>query len=76
LAIEAVNIKKDCPEEDFHVQRLARDATICLAGMLYFKCTLQQGQPPHHPSVYNIKAMLHMEVKVPATEVPMKAKLD
>jgi hypothetical protein len=40
LAIEAANIKKDCPEEDFHTQRLARDASICLAGILYFKCTL------------------------------------
>jgi hypothetical protein len=40
LALEAANIKKDCPEEDFHVQRLARDATIFLAGILYFKCTL------------------------------------
>jgi hypothetical protein len=28
LAIEAANIKKDRPEEDFNTQRLARDATI------------------------------------------------
>jgi hypothetical protein len=31
LAIEDANIKKDCPEEDFHAQELARDATIGLA---------------------------------------------
>jgi hypothetical protein len=23
------NIKEDCPKDDFHLQRLARDATIC-----------------------------------------------
>jgi len=23
------NIKEDCPEDDFHLQRLTRDATIC-----------------------------------------------
>jgi len=23
------NIKEDCPEDGFHLQRLARDATIC-----------------------------------------------
>jgi hypothetical protein len=40
LAVEAANIKKDCPKEDIHVQRLARDATICLAGILYIECTL------------------------------------
>jgi predicted small integral membrane protein len=40
LAIEATNIKKDCSEEDFHRQRLARDVSICLARILYFKCTL------------------------------------
>jgi hypothetical protein len=40
LAIEAANIKKDRSEEDFHTQRLARDASICLARILYFKCTL------------------------------------
>ncbi|AES70133.2 hypothetical protein MTR_3g048420 [Medicago truncatula] len=36
-------------------------------------CTLQQGQPRHHPSVFNIKAVPHIEVKVLSTEVPMKA---
>jgi hypothetical protein len=40
LAVKVADIKKGCPEEDFHVQRPARDATICLAGILYFKCTL------------------------------------
>ncbi|KEH16002.1 hypothetical protein MTR_0389s0030 [Medicago truncatula] len=49
LNVDAANIKKDCPEEDFHVQRLARDATIFLAGILYFKYTLQQRQPPSIP---------------------------
>ncbi|KEH27692.1 transmembrane protein, putative [Medicago truncatula] len=37
LAVEAANIKRDCPEDDFHVQRPARDATIFLARILYFK---------------------------------------
>ncbi|KEH40869.1 hypothetical protein MTR_1g036660 [Medicago truncatula] len=35
-----------------------------------------RGKPHLHPSVYNIKAVPHMEVKVLSTEVLMKAKLD
>jgi hypothetical protein len=47
-----------------------------LQGCYTSSAHFNRGNPPHHPSVCNIKAMLHMEVKVPATEVPMKAKLD
>jgi len=32
---------------------------------IVFQYTLQQGQPPHHPSVYNIKAVPHMEGQSP-----------
>jgi len=38
--------------------------------------TLQWGQPSHHPSVCNIKAMLRMKVRVLSMEVPMKAKFN
>jgi hypothetical protein len=45
LAVEAGNIKKDCPKEDFHVQRLAQDATIYLAWVLYFSTHFNRGNP-------------------------------
>jgi len=35
-----------------------------------------RGNPPHHPSIYNIKEVPHMEVKVPSMEVSMKAERD
>jgi len=38
--------------------------------------TLQQGKPPHHPSVDNMKAVRHMEVEVPLMRMLMKAKFD
>ncbi|KEH35421.1 hypothetical protein MTR_3g090210 [Medicago truncatula] len=51
LAVVAANIKKECPEEDFHVQRLARDATICLAGILYFMHISTGAAPPPSLSI-------------------------
>ncbi|KEH16838.1 hypothetical protein MTR_0083s0050 [Medicago truncatula] len=53
LAVKAANaiIKKYCPEEDFHVQRLARDATICLAGILYFIHSSAGAAPPPSLSI-------------------------
>jgi len=38
--------------------------------------TLQQGQPPLHPTVYNMKAMLPVEVEVPSIGVLLRSQLD
>jgi len=46
---------------------------LCMDIVLQY--TPQQGQPPHHPSVYNVKVVPHMEVRVPSMKVPMKAKI-
>jgi len=37
---------------------------VALRGIV-LQYTLQQGQPPHHPSVYNMKAVPHMEGQSP-----------
>ena len=42
----------------------------------YFKCTLQQGQPPLLPSVRSRKVVLPVEVKVPSIGVLLESKLD
>jgi len=43
---------------------------------LYSSTHFNRGNPLHHPSVYNMKAVPPMEVGVTSTEVPMKVKLD
>jgi len=68
------NIKKDCPEDDVHL--LVQDATICFAKDIVLQYTLQQGRPPRHPSLYNVKAEPHMDVRVPSTEILIKAKFN
>jgi hypothetical protein len=60
--------RKIYPEEDFNVQRLTQFA-------LHGYCTsvhTSTGAIPLHPSVYNVKAVLLVEIKVPSTEVPIK----
>jgi len=37
--------QEDCPEDDIHLQRLAQDATICLARISYFSAHFNRGNP-------------------------------
>jgi hypothetical protein len=38
--------------------------------------TLQQGQPPLHPTVYNMETVLPVEVEIPSIGVLLKSNLD
>ena len=44
-----MQIPNGLSKKGIHLQRLARDATICHAWVLYFKFTLRQGKPPSFP---------------------------
>jgi len=59
--------QRDCPEDDI------------LPFAMHGFCTsvhTSTGATPHHPSLYNVKVEPHMKVRVPSTEVPMKAKFN
>jgi len=43
---------------------------------IVFQYTFQQGQPPLLPSIYNMEAVLPIEVEVPSIGVLLKSKLD
>jgi len=54
--------QEDRLEDGFHLQRLARDATICTSWVLYFSTHFNRGNPIH-PSVYNMEVVLPVEVE-------------
>ena len=45
----ANEVSKDCPKGGVHLQRLARDATICFAWILYSCTHFNKGNPPTIP---------------------------
>jgi len=66
LAIETANTyQKVVQKMTFIYKRLARDATICFGWILYFNTHFNKGNTPHHPPVYNIKAVPHIESQSP-----------
>ena len=56
--------QEDLLEDGFHLQRLARDVTICTSRVLYFSTHFNRGKPLH-PSVYNMEAVLPVEFESP-----------
>jgi len=54
--------QEDCPKDGIHLQRLARDATICLTWVLYLRTHFNRGNP--FPLVYNMKVVHPIDIYI------------
>ena len=70
-----IHIKRLSKKMTFIYKRLARDATICFAWILYFSTHFNRGNTPIIPQYTTWRQCITWKVRVPSTEVPMKAKL-
>jgi len=66
LAVETANTyQKVVQKDDIHLQKTGKRCYYLLCMDIVLQYTLQQGQHPHHPPVYNMKAVHHMEGQSP-----------
>ena len=66
LAVETANTYQEVVQKDgVHLQKTGKGCYYLLCMDIVLQYTFQQGQHPHHPLVYNMEAVPHMEGQSP-----------